>query len=117
MRSERGRRALVDIRENAATALTFVDDMSVAAFEADRRTLYAVVSCLEIVSEASRRLDPAVIDRHPHIPWRQVADAGNADRHAYDNVSPRMIWQTVHDRMQEIIAVCDAELGPCPEPS
>jgi uncharacterized protein with HEPN domain len=111
MRSERGRRALVDIRDNAALTLSFVSGMAFETFEADRRTLYAVVRCLEIVSEASRRLDPAVMDRHPQIPWRQVADAGNVYRHAYDNVSPRMIWLTVHDRMQEIIAVCDAELG------
>ncbi|AWN34496.1 HepT-like ribonuclease domain-containing protein [Methylobacterium radiodurans] len=77
MRSERSRRALVDIRENAATALAFVDGMSLAAFETVRGSLYAGIRCLEIVSEASRRLDPGIAERHRHIPWRQVADAGN----------------------------------------
>jgi uncharacterized protein with HEPN domain len=70
-----------------------------------------VTRCLEIVSEASRRVDAATIERHPGIPWREMADAGNVYRHGYDSVSPRRLWHTVRDRLPEIIAVCRSELA------
>src|SRR3954467_14773489 len=47
MLSERGRRALLDMLENATAAQDFVQGLTVEAFIADRRTLYAVIRCLE----------------------------------------------------------------------
>ncbi|WP_430913145.1 HepT-like ribonuclease domain-containing protein [Methylobacterium sp. sgz302541] len=116
MLSERGRRALLGIVENAEAARSFVAGMSFTEFEADRRTLYAVTRCLEIISEASRRVDDGTRTRHPHIPWRQIADAGNVYRHRYENVSPLLIWRTVEERMAEILAVCRAELAAGTQP-
>jgi len=110
MLSERGRRALLDMLENASAAQDFVQGLTVEAFTADRRTLYAVIRCLEIISEASRRVDVATVERHPHVPWRQMADAGNVYRHRYDNISARLVWRTVMDRLPDVIAVCQAEL-------
>ena len=57
MLSERGRRALLDMLENATAAQDFVQGLTFEAFAADRRTLYAIIRCLEIISEASRRVD------------------------------------------------------------
>ena len=110
MLSEQGRRALLGMLENAIAAQDFVQGLTFEAFAADRRTLYAVIRCLEIISEASRRVDAATMERYPHMPWRQMADAGNVYRHRYDNVSARLVWRTVLDRLPEVIAVCEAEL-------
>jgi uncharacterized protein with HEPN domain len=110
MLSERGRRALLDMLENATAAQDFVQGLTVEAFTADRRTLYAVIRCLEIISEASRRVDVATVERHPHVPWRRMADAGNVYRHRYDNISAQLVWRTVLDRLPDVIAVCQAEL-------
>lgn len=41
----------------------------------DRRRI--VERCLEILSEASRRLPENLKERHPEIPWRKVAGIGN----------------------------------------
>jgi uncharacterized protein with HEPN domain len=110
MLSERGRRALLDMLQNAALAQDFVQGLTFEAFAADRRTLYAVTRCLEIISEASRRMDAATVERHPAIPWRQMADAGNVYRHRYDNISALLLWRTVHERLPEVVAVCQAEI-------
>jgi uncharacterized protein with HEPN domain len=71
---------LTDIRENIALALSFVGQASLEQFLADRRTVYAVTRCLEIISEASRRLPPELKARHPHIRWQGMAGAGNVYR-------------------------------------
>ncbi len=110
MLSEAGRDALLGIPENAEAARDFVAGMSFATLEADRRTVYAVTRCLEIISEASRRVDADTRTRHPHIPWRQIADAGNVYRHRYKSVSAALIWRTVHDRMADIVVLCRTEL-------
>ncbi len=60
MPSKRAEQALFDIRDNVLLAQEFAADMTVDAFKADRRTFYAVARCLEIVSEASRRLTPSI---------------------------------------------------------
>lgn len=77
MPSDRARLALFDIRDNVLLAWEFVEDLTAAAFEADRQTFYAVTRCLEIVSEAARRFSPTLRDRHPELPWREIMGVGN----------------------------------------
>ncbi|GJE16153.1 HepT-like ribonuclease domain-containing protein [Methylobacterium marchantiae] len=114
--SERERDACEDIVENAEAALDFTAGMTFAAFEADQRTNYAVVRCLEIISEASRRLGAETKARHPQIPWRDIADAGNFYRHAYHRLALDNVWKTVHDQLTEIIEACRTELSRPPAP-
>ena len=91
----RARRALEDIRDHIDKAEAFTTGLDYDAFESDEMRLLAVIRCLEVVSEASRRLPAEVTLRHPDIPWREIAAAGNVYRHAYDTVSTRRIWNTV----------------------
>jgi uncharacterized protein with HEPN domain len=76
---------LIHIRDNRRLAQSFVEPMSYAEFQADIRTVYAVIRCLEIISEASRRVDAGVKGRHPELPWTDIAGAGNIYRHDYEN--------------------------------
>ena len=55
----------------------FTTGMEHDTFAGDRKTVYAVVRALEIVSEASRRLPVELKGRHPEIDWIAVAAAGN----------------------------------------
>jgi uncharacterized protein with HEPN domain len=48
--------ALRDIAHHIDLALSFTTGFDYEAFAADPRTVYAVTRCLEIISEASRRL-------------------------------------------------------------
>ncbi|EJW13461.1 Uncharacterized protein DUF86 [Rhodovulum sp. PH10] len=85
--------------------------MSFAEFKADQKTMYAVIRCLEIISEASRRLPAEMKQRHDHIPWAQIAGSGNIYRHEYDGVRETMIWQTVHGGLGPLETVVEAELA------
>ncbi len=50
------RLAWLAIQDNALLAQSFIAGMAPQAFATDRRTFYAVTRCLEIISEAARRL-------------------------------------------------------------
>jgi uncharacterized protein with HEPN domain len=88
-------RRLLDIIENADAALHFISNLDAEQFAQDRKTHYAVVRALEIISEASRHLPDDLKARHPNIPWRAVRDAGNVYRHGYLAVSLDVVWETV----------------------
>jgi uncharacterized protein with HEPN domain len=84
--------ALQDILENIKLARSFVQGMSLKDFRADLRTYYAVVRCLEIISEASRQLPAETKARHPQIPWTDIAGAGNIYRNRYHVVRDELVW-------------------------
>ena len=111
MLSNRGRLALFDIRDNILLAREFLGGMSPAAFMADRKTFYAAARCLEIISEAARRLPSALRDRHPELPWRAIMGAGNVYRHDYDNVAEDIVWRTVEHSLGPLLAVVEAEIA------
>jgi uncharacterized protein with HEPN domain len=73
------------------------------------------VRCLEIISEASRRLSAETRARYPDVPWRQIADVGNVCRHSYDRATLDIVWLTVHDELPVLVAACRAELTRAPD--
>ena len=79
-------------------------------FKADLRAFYAVTRCLEIISEASRRLPNEVKARYPAISWKQMADAGNVYRHDYEDVAAQLVWDTVQQSLPPLKVVIVAEI-------
>src|SRR5256885_14004106 len=99
MRSDSAIAALHDLAHHINLALSFTAGFDYDAFVADARTVYAVTRCLEIISEASRRLPDDLKARHPSIAWRDVAGAGNVYRHDYEDVAARYVWKTVSESL------------------
>jgi uncharacterized protein with HEPN domain len=111
MHSERARTALRDIHYHIELATQFCDGLDRDAFRADVQAVYAVTRCLEIISEASRRLPDELKAKHPDISWKQMAAAGNVYRHNYEDVAAQYIWDTVQKALPSLRFVVEAELG------
>lgn len=103
--------ALQDILRHIDLARIFLADTTPEQFDQDTVRVYAVTRCLEIISEASRRLPDALKSRHPDIPWREIAGAGNVYRHNYEDVVPRRVWETVWSALPALRAVVEIELA------
>ena len=85
------------------------------SFQEDVRTLYAVTRCLEIISEASRRLPDELKQRHPEIGWKRMAGAGNIYRHDYEDVVASFVWHTAQRDLPALRIIVEQELaGPHP---
>jgi uncharacterized protein with HEPN domain len=108
------RLAWLAIQDNVRLAQSFVAEMTAEQFAADRRTFYAVTRCLEIISEAARRLRCAQQERNAHLEWRQIEDSGNQFRHAYHQVAESRVWMTVHERLPALLAAATAALADTP---
>jgi uncharacterized protein with HEPN domain len=110
MPSKNPAQRLRDIVDNIAAIQEFTARLDCDDFAADRKTVYAVVRALEIISEATRRLPVELKDRHPQIDWMAVAAAGNIYRHEYEGVDTALIWYTVRHSLGELQTVATAEL-------
>jgi uncharacterized protein with HEPN domain len=102
--------ALRDILHHIELATEFSAGFDRASFTQDVKTVYAVTRCLEIISEASRRLPDDVKARHPAIGWKQIAGAGNVYRHDYEDVAAEFVWETVERVLPLLRAVIEVEL-------
>jgi uncharacterized protein with HEPN domain len=111
MPSDRNLAALCDIRDSILFAMEWTVGTTEDSLAADTRTLYAVIRCLEIISEASRRLDEQVRARHPGQPWRNIMGSGNIYRHDYDDVASRFVFATVRDHLPGLLTVVEGEIG------
>ncbi len=101
---------LRDMLYHIDVAEAFVKGFDSAAFHADLRTIFAVTRCLEIISEASRRLPSSLKDRHPSIAWKRMAGAGSVYRHDYEDVAANYVWDTVQNELPPLRAVIEQEI-------
>lgn len=109
--SRNGAAALNDIAHHIALVKTFIGEMTYQQFSADLRTIYASVRCLEIISEASRRLPSDLKARHPLIDWKNMAASGNVYRHDYEDVEAQFGWTTVADSLPPLQRAIEAEIA------
>ncbi len=109
-------RWLNDIQHHIRLAQTVVTGMDYDALCDDLRTTYAVIRCLEIISEASRRLPEDLKARHPSIAWKNMAGAGNVYRHDYEDVVVSFVWVVLQDHLPPLRIVVEQELATLGDP-
>ena len=102
---------LEDINHHIVLAQAFVQGMDFVALSDDLRTTYAVIRCLEIISETSRRLPEELKQRHPAIAWRNMAGAGNVYRHDYEDVAVSLVWVVLQDHLPPLRTMVEQELA------
>jgi uncharacterized protein with HEPN domain len=100
---------LDDMIEAAARVREVLGDLSIEALEADWQRHWLLQRGIEIISEASRHLPPALKARHPEIPWQKVAGIGNVLRHGYEDVAAPILWKLVREDLPPLEEVCRTE--------
>jgi uncharacterized protein with HEPN domain len=88
-----------------STSKTFVDvcrkierytaGLTFEEFEADQKTVDAVVRNIEIIGEAARSIPADVRGQMPDVAWNDAADMRNAIIHGYFAVDLDIVWEVV----------------------
>jgi uncharacterized protein with HEPN domain len=86
---------LEDILEAVRKIQRYASGLNLAAFEADEKTVDAVVRNFIIIGEASNHVSPELMARYPNVPWHQMRGLRNIAVHEYARVNTRVIWETV----------------------
>ncbi len=105
---------LADILNEADIVLKHSAGVEEARFCADEVLSRAILHSLMIIGEASKRVPTEVQDRHPGVPWRDLAGLRNRIVHDYPGVDLTLVWTLVTTRLPElraqIAAVIEGEI-------
>lgn len=78
---------------------------------ADWQATAALERYFEIVGEAVKRLPADLRERHPSVPWKEIAGTRDHLSHGYDNVDHRVLWEAVQHDVPELLVAIERMLG------
>jgi uncharacterized protein with HEPN domain len=84
---------LRDILDNIEAVAEMVSDVDFAGYQRDIKLRRAVERCVEIVSEASRKIPDGLKGEFPEQPWPEIAAIGNLLRHSYERIDDFIMWK------------------------
>ncbi len=92
-----------DILDAIAKIQRFTSAVDFEAFENDEELLDAVVHNLTVIGEAANHVPAEIAARYSEIPWRQMIDLRNFSVHAYWNLRPSVIWDTIQNDLPPLV--------------
>jgi uncharacterized protein with HEPN domain len=63
----------------------------------------AVIHNLTVIGEAAHHIPGEITGRSPDIPWRQMVDLRNFTVHAYWNLRPPVVWDTIQNDLPPLV--------------
>jgi uncharacterized protein with HEPN domain len=93
---------LDDIVMAIADAEEFTRGMSYEMFAADKKTVNAVIRCLEVLGEAAKHIPASFRKKHPAIPWGKMAGMRDILIHDYMGVDLKTVWKVTEERLLEL---------------
>ena len=72
-------------------------------FDDNRMLSEAVIRCLEVIGEAVKMVPPDMRERHPRVPWRDIAGLRDVLIHAYFGLEMESVWEAAHDEIPGLL--------------
>ncbi len=92
-----------DILDAIAKIQRYIAGVDFDTFENDEEIMDAVIHNLTVIGEAANHMPDDIRNLHPEIPWRQMVDLRNFTVHAYWNLRPSVIWDTIQSDLPPIV--------------
>lgn len=93
---------LNDILEMVENICNFTKNMSYEDLEGDKKTLYAVIRCLEVLGEAVKKIPKHIKEEYPEIPWQEIAGIRDKLIHEYFGVDIEIVWDTIDEDLSPL---------------
>lgn len=94
---------LDDMQQALSRIIRYVGTQDYATFVGDEQLVDAVVRNLEILGEAVKHLPDPIRQRHPSVPWNQIAGLRDIVAHQYFSVSLPIIWDVVQNEAPALL--------------
>ena len=86
--------------------------MTREAFDADKKSQYAVSRAIEIIGEAASRVSDETREHHREIPWRDIVGMRAKLAHDYRVIDLDIVWNVVTTQLEPLIAQLEAIVPP-----
>jgi uncharacterized protein with HEPN domain len=77
----------------------------------DRLLVLGLLKCIEIVGEAAAHIGPDTKNRYPEIPWADIVGMRNRLVHAYFDIDPDRVWDTLEQDLPPLVATLEKILA------
>jgi uncharacterized protein with HEPN domain len=91
-----------DILDAIARIQRYVEGLTFEQFQADQKTIDAVVRNLEIIGEAVRHLSASQERLPGETPWVDIAGMRNILIHEYFGIDLKIIWHTIVEDLPKL---------------
>ena len=102
---------LEDVLEAVANIVEFVGSMNRKEFEADKKTLHAVVRNLEVIGEAVKSVPTEIRDSNKQVSWQRIAGLRDILIHHYFEIDTDIVWDIVQNKLPELKLQIEAVLA------
>ncbi len=92
-----------DILEAIAEIHAFMGKMNFADFQNDLKTMRAVELNFIVIGEAANAIPEEVLEAYPQIAWQLIRGMRNRLVHTYFEVSPEILWDTIHQDLPPVV--------------
>jgi uncharacterized protein with HEPN domain len=94
-----------DILDAIAKIHRYISGVNFNTFENDEEIMDAVIHNPTVIGEAANHMPDDIRRLHPEIPWRQMIDIRNFTVHAYWNLRPSVIWDTIQNDLPPLVGL------------
>lgn len=84
---------------------SYIKDVDFNTFSSNNMIFDAVARELEIIGEASNRINKDFQKQYPDIPWRKVISFRNVVIHEYFNLDKPTVWKTCQNNLPQLKAI------------
>jgi uncharacterized protein with HEPN domain len=82
--------------------MDFTVGITVNQFSNDRKTIKAVIRCLEVVGEAVNKIPQDIRGKYPDVPWTEIIGMRNRLIDEYFGVDIDVLWQTIQEDIKPL---------------
>jgi uncharacterized protein with HEPN domain len=93
---------LNDILEMIDASREFTENLTQAEFKKDKKAVFAVIRCLEVIGEASKKIPSRIKKDYKQIPWEDIAAMRNKLIHEYFGADVDIVWNTVQEDFNQL---------------
>lgn len=95
-------RILIKILREIQNLNMFTQNMSAREFANDKKTYYACISAINLISQATQQLSKEFKEEHNNISWRGFKNLRNRLTHDYYGVSNKQVWDLIKKTLPNI---------------
>jgi uncharacterized protein with HEPN domain len=103
MSSRDWRLRIEDILEAIGRITHYTDGMTWETFNADQKTLDAVIRNIEVIGEAARNVPDDIVAQYADLPWAEMRAMRNILIHEYFLISVPILWHTVTEDLAPLV--------------